>query len=69
MSLYRSDDPALDAERYTMALDILLARRPQCHCCDKHIQDDEALHYKTSAFDIWLCQECIDDNTEYIEVD
>ena len=69
MSLFRSDDPARDAECYMDALDILLARRPKCHCCDKHIQDDEGLHYVTSAFDIWLCLGCIEDNMEYIEVD
>lgn len=69
MNLYRSEDPALDAERYMNALDIRLARRPRCDCCGEHIQDDEALHYVTSKLDIWLCLECIEDNTEYIEVD
>ena len=69
MSLCRSDDPVLDAERYIMAQDILLERRPKCHNCGKHIQDDEALHYTTRAFELWLCQECIEKNMEYIEVD
>lgn len=67
--MYLSDDPALDAERYMMAQDIRLARRPQCDCCGNHIQDETALHYVTSKVDIWLCLECIEDNTEYIEVD
>ena len=69
MSLYRSEDPALDAERYMNALDILLEMRPKCDCCGKHIQDDTALHYVTSKVDIWICLECVEDNTEYIEVD
>lgn len=69
MSLFRSDDPVRDAERYMAAQDILLERRPKCDCCDRHIQDDEALHYVTRTMDIWLCLECIDDNTELIEVD
>ena len=69
MSLYKSEDPVLDAERYMMALDLKLARRPQCDCCGNHIQDDSALHYVTSKVDIWLCLECIEGNTEYIEVD
>ena len=69
MSLYRSDNPARDAERYMMALDIKLARRPKCDCCDKHIQDNEALHYRTRKIDIWICLECVEDNKEYIEVD
>lgn len=69
MYLIRSDDPVRDAERYMEAQDILLARRPQCDCCGKHIQDEEALHYVTSKIDIWLCLECIEDNTELIEVD
>ena len=69
MRMYRSDDPALDAERYMMAQDILLARRPVCDCCDNHIQEESALHYVTKKVDIWLCQECLENNTEYIEVD
>ena len=67
--LERMRDPAYEAERYMMAQDILLERRPKCHCCGKHIQDDEGLHYTTNAFDIWLCLGCIDDNMEYIEVE
>ena len=66
---FRSEDPARDAERYMMAQDIRLARRPKCDCCDKHIQDETALHYVTRKLDIWVCLECIEDNTEYIEVD
>ena len=69
MSLYRSDDPVRDAERYMMAQDIRLARRPKCDCCDKHIQDDSALHYVTSKVDVWICLGCVEDNTEYIEED
>lgn len=68
-NVFRSDDPALDAERYMAAQDIRLARRPQCDCCGKNIQDGSALHYVTSKIDIWLCLDCIDDNTEYIEED
>lgn len=67
--MYRSDDPVLDAERYMEAQDIRLAMRPQCDCCGEHIQEEMALHYRTSKIDIWLCLECIDSNTEYIEVD
>lgn len=66
---FMSDDPARDAERYMMAQDLRLERRPRCDCCGGHIQDDTALHYVTSKIDIWLCLECVDDNTEYIEVD
>lgn len=69
MSLYRSDDPVWDAERYMMAQDIRLARLPKCDCCDKHIQDKEALHYVTSKLDIWICPECIEEKMEYIEED
>lgn len=67
--MYFSDDPARDAERYMAELDARLARRPVCDCCGEHIQDDEALHYTTREVDIWLCLECVEDNTEYIEVD
>lgn len=67
--LFLSDDPARDAERYMEAQDILLEMRPECDCCGRHIRDDEALHYVTRTLDIWLCLECIEDNTEFIEVD
>ena len=67
--MYRSDDPALDAERYMRAQDILLEMRPKCQCCGRHIQDEEAMHYVDREVDIWLCQDCIDANMEYIEVD
>ena len=66
---YLSDDPAWDAERYMAAQDIRLARRPQCDCCKEHIQEDEALHYVTNKIDIWICHECVEENTEYIEED
>ena len=69
MFLMMTDDPERDYDRYIMAQEILLARRPQCDCCGNHIQDDSALHYVTSKVDIWLCLECIEGNTEYIEVD
>ena len=67
--MYRSDDPALDAERYMRAMDILLERRPKCQCCGRHIQDEEALHFADEKTDLWLCQNCIEANMEYIEVD
>lgn len=67
--IFRSDDPALDAERYIAALDALQARRPVCDCCDKHIQDNEAMHYVTRKLDIWICLECIEDKMELIEED
>lgn len=67
--MYLSDNPALDEERYMNALDLLLAKRPVCDCCGEHIQDEEALHYRTRELEIWLCQECVEDNTEYIEVE
>ena len=69
MELYMSDDPALDAERYMRAMDIKLARRPKCHCCDRPIQDNEALHYTAKEFELWMCLECIDEKMELIEVD
>lgn len=65
----RSDNPALDAERYMRAMDILLERRPKCHSCGKHIQDNESLHYTSREFELWLCLSCMEKNMEYIEVD
>ena len=62
-----TDDPVRDEEMRQRALDLALARRPKCHCCKHHIQDDQALHYVTKTEEIWLCRECIEDNTELIE--
>lgn len=61
--MYMSDDPARDAECYMAAMDAKLARRPVCDCCGHHIQDDSAFHYRY----VWLCLNCVDDLTEYIE--
>ena len=61
--MYMSDDPVMDAERYMAAQEQKLARRPVCKCCGHHIQDDSAFHYE----DVWLCLNCVDDLTEYIE--
>lgn len=69
MMMFYSDDPARDEMLRTRAMDLELARRPVCHCCKRHIQDDEALHYDGGKEDIWLCLSCIEDKTEYIEVD
>jgi hypothetical protein len=65
--MYYSDDPVLDEMRYTRAMEMRLARRPVCHCCKRHIQDEEALHYTEGPEEIWLCLDCIEDNTELIE--
>ena len=62
-------NPAYQAERYMRALDIQLEKRPVCCICRRHIQDNEALHFQTKLEDIWLCLDCVEDNTEYIEVE
>lgn len=69
MLLIMTDDPERDADRYMRAQDLLLEMRPKCDCCGEHIQEERALHYVTNKVDIWLCQDCVDSNTEYIEVD
>ncbi len=69
MLLIMTDDPYQDADRYMAAQDAWLERRPQCDCCGNHIQDETALHYVTRKIDIWICPDCVDDNTEYIEED
>ena len=65
--MFYTDDPVMDEEMRQRAFDIKLARRPKCHNCGKHIQDSEALHYVTKDIEIWLCLECIENNTELIE--
>lgn len=67
--MYLSDDPALDEERYMRALETRLARRPLCCNCHRHIQDESALHFQTKDEDVWLCLDCVEEKTEYIEVD
>lgn len=65
--MFYSDDPVKDEAMYTRALDMKLTGRPKCHNCERHIQDNEALHYVTKNDEIWLCLECIEDNMELIE--
>ena len=69
MLLIMTDGPERDAERYMAAQDLWLARRPKCDCCGNHIQEEQALHYVTRTIDIWLCEDCLDNSMEYIEVD
>jgi ribosomal protein L37AE/L43A len=63
--MYWSEDPVLDAERYMAAQERRLRKRPVCDCCQEHIQDESALHYKG----IWLCEKCRNIHDEYIEVE
>ena len=67
MPLMMTDDPYQDADRYMMAQERWLAKRPVCDCCGNHIQEETALHYVTSAVDIWLCEDCVDNSMEHIE--
>ena len=64
---YYTDDPVRDEMMHTRAMDIRLARRPLCSCCKRHIQDNEAVHLATKKDEIWLCLDCVEDNTELIE--
>lgn len=61
--MFRSDDPARDAERYMAYLDAKLARRPKCDCCGEHIREDSALWYKG----VYICDSCVELNIQYIE--
>ena len=58
-----TDDPVRDEMMHTRAMDLRLARRPKCHVCKRHIQDSWAVHFD----DIYVCLECVEDKTEYIE--
>lgn len=65
--MFYSDDPARDAEAYMKAMDERQARRPVCCKCDRHINDNMALHLVLYKNEIWVCQDCIEDNMELIE--
>ena len=67
--MYMSDEPARDAERYMADLDKIQERRPKCLCCGRPIQNDWAFHYRENEYDFWLCNRCLRDNEEYVEVD
>lgn len=40
-----------------------LARRPKCSVCGEYIQDESAVHIGN----YWICDDCIENNREYIE--
>jgi hypothetical protein len=61
--IFYSDDPAADAERYMAYQDMKLARRPKCDCCGNHIQEETALYYN----DVYICDKCVERNTQYVE--
>ena len=67
--MFPKDNLDRDIEQYLNAMDIWLERKPVCHCCKKHIQDREALHYTAREFEIWMCLDCVEENTECTEED
>ena len=60
-----TDDPERDFLRHDAEQQAWLEKRPVCHYCGEHIQDEYAVRIDGH----WICKECIDDFTEYIEED
>lgn len=65
--MFYSDDPVMDEMRHTRAMDLKQARRPKCCNCGHHIMDEEAVHLVLKKDEIWICNECIEDNGELID--
>ena len=57
MSLFYSDDPVRDAERWIEAQERELARCPVCTRCGEHICQDETVYDDCGEP---YCQECFD---------
>ena len=55
--MFRSDDPALDYERYEAEKARALERLPLCCCCDEPIQQEDAVCIN----DEWFCDSCLAD--------
>lgn len=58
-----TDDPVLDAERYSAEQDRQLARLPKCSRCGNPIQQDHVVCIGGKLY----CDECLDDFTHDIE--
>lgn len=54
--MFYSDDPVLDAERYTAYQEAQVAKLPVCADCDEHIQDEKAYYINGE----WICERCMD---------
>ena len=68
MSVYRTDDPHKDFDRWDAEQTAKLEKLPKCSHCDEHIQDD----YLYEINDELICEECINQNfrknvEDYIE--
>lgn len=67
-TMFYTDDPVADYDRYSEEQDKQLQKYPQCSICDKHIQDD--FYYEINGE--VLCEECLNDEyrknvEEYVE--
>ena len=54
-TVYYTDDPIQDAERYGADQDKFLSSLPVCGDCGEHIQTEDAYY-----IDVWICNDCID---------
>lgn len=55
-TMFYTDDPVLDAERYQAAQDHLLESLPVCADCDHPIQDETAYYINGE----WICKNCME---------
>ena len=58
-----TDNPIADFNRHDREQEAQLRKCPCCSWCGERITDDYALHFD----DQWVCQECIEANTEEVE--
>lgn len=56
MTMYRTDDPSADYDRYCNEQDAWLERLPKCSYCNEPIQDDFCFEIN----DELICEECLD---------
>lgn len=68
MSIYRSDDPMADFDRWEAAQNKRLAKCPICSECDQPIQDEKCYCFNGEL----ICEDCLNlnhkvDTDDYME--
>lgn len=57
-TMYFTDDPIRDAERYMEMMDMKLESYPICAECGEHIQDEECYEIDGKL----ICEQCLKEN-------
>lgn len=68
MMMKISENPIADFETYDAEQQLGLRKLPKCCLCSEYIQQEEAVRLRTIYGNYWICDGCLEDSREEIEV-